>query len=196
MTPSFYHPQSNENIERFHKTLHNILSKKLKDDLSTWDLYLNQTLAAIRFNVSESSKFSPFFLLYNRDVVLPVDTILRPRRKYTGEDMHQIAIQQQHKSFVLVHNYLKRTKKRQAKYADRNAKEISLEVGDPVYYKVHNKKNKLNLNWKPYFRILEKTSPVSFILKNQLDGSTVKVHPQDIRKAHVDQWETPTVLQG
>ena len=75
---SFYHPQSNSRIERFHRTLHDILSKKLKDNLSTWDLYINQTLAAIRFNESESLKFSPFFLLYNHDVVLPVDTILKP----------------------------------------------------------------------------------------------------------------------
>ena len=60
---SVYHPQSNAKVERFHRTLHDVLSKK----------YLNQALAAIRFSISVSSKFSPFFLLYNRDVVLPVD---------------------------------------------------------------------------------------------------------------------------
>ena len=80
-----------------------MLAKKLKDNDNTWDLYLNQALAAIRLNVSESSKFSPFFHLYNRDVVLPLDNILKPRRKYAGEDAHQIALEQQHKSSVLVH---------------------------------------------------------------------------------------------
>ena len=29
----------------------------MKDNVQTWDLYLNQALAAIRFNVSESCKF-------------------------------------------------------------------------------------------------------------------------------------------
>ena len=63
---SVYHPQSNAKVERFHKTLHDILAKKLSENQQTWDLYLNQALAAIRFNISVSSKFSPFFLLYNR----------------------------------------------------------------------------------------------------------------------------------
>ena len=83
--------------------------------MTTWDLFLNQTLAAIRFNVSESNKLSPFFLFYNRDVVLPIDNLLKPRRKYTGDDLHKIALQQQHKSFHLVHKRLKKEKKRQVK---------------------------------------------------------------------------------
>ena len=182
-------------MERFHRVLHDILAKKLKDNVNTWDLYLNQAVAAIRFNVSTSSKFSPFFLLYNRDVVLPIDNILKPRRKYTGEDLHKIALEQ-HKSFVLVHKHLKRARKRQAKYADRKAKDIQFEVGDPVYYKVNNKKSKLNLNWKPYYRILEKTSPVTYKIKHQLDGSVIKVHAENIRKAHVDEWQTPNVGEG
>ena len=193
---SLYHPASNSKVERFHRVLHDILAKKLKDNVNTWDLYLNQALAAIRFNVSTSSKFSPFFLLYNRDVVLPIDNILKPRRKYTGEDLHKIALEQQHKSFVLVHKHLKRARKKQAKYADRKAKDIQFEVGDPVYYKVHNKKSKLNLNWKPYYRILEKTSPVTYKIKHQLDGSVIKVHAENIRKAHVDEWQTPNVGEG
>ena len=39
-----------------------------------------------------------------------------------GEEPHMLGLEQQHKSFVLVHRHLKRAKKRQAKYADRNSK--------------------------------------------------------------------------
>ena len=102
---SYYCPQANGRVERFHRTPHSVMMKKIQEDVQTWDLYLNQTLAAVRFHVNESSKFSPFFLLYNRDFVLPLDTILKPRKRCVGEDMHKIALQQQHKSFTLVHTH-------------------------------------------------------------------------------------------
>ena len=186
---SVYHPQSNAKVERFHRTLHDILAKRIADNQQTWDLFLNQALAAIRFNVSESSKFSPFFLLYNRDVVLPVDNILKPRRRYVGEEMHQIALQEQHKSFVSVRNHLRKAKKRQAKYADRGTKTIEFKVGDPVYYKNNQRKGKLDLKWKPYYRILEKRGPVTYVIKNQLNGSTCKVHAEMLRLANIEDWQ-------
>jgi len=149
-------------------------------------------LAAVRFNTNESAKFSPFFLLYNRDVVLPIDNILQPRRKYLGEEPHLIALEHQHKSFRAVHRHLKRAKRRQAAYANRGRKEVTLGIGDPVYFKNNLKKNKLQSNWKPFYRIIEKRGPVSFIVKNQLDGKTTKAHADQLKLAQVDEWEIPT----
>lgn len=188
---SFFRPQSNGKIERYHRVLVDIMSKKLKDNLNTWDIHLNQTLAAIRFSVSEASKFSPFFLLFNRDVVLPLDNILKPRRKYTGEDLHQIALKQQHKAFFQVHQNLKASRRRHVKYANKNASLVKFEVGDPVYYKNFQRKSKLESKWKPYYRIIKQTSPVSYVIKNQLNGSTTKVHAEHIRLANVDEWQIP-----
>ena len=111
VTTSFYSPSSNGKVERLHRFMHDILAKKVKDNPSTWDVYLNQTLAAIRFNKNESSKFSPFFLAHNRDPVLPIDNILKPRRKYAGESPHKIILEQQHRSFVTVHRNMRKAKK-------------------------------------------------------------------------------------
>lgn len=193
---SVYHPQSNAKVERFHRTLHDVLAKKLSENLQTWDLYLNQALAAIRFNISVSSKFSPFFLLYNRDVVLPVDNLMRPRRKYHGEDTHQIALQEQHRIFTLVRRHLKKAKKRQAKYADRGTKEVEFQVNDAVYYKNNQRRGKLDAKWRPFYRIIEKKGPATYVIKNQLDGSTAQVHAELLRAANVDEWDIPVTTEG
>ena len=73
VTTSYYHPQGNSKVDQFHWTLHCVLLKKVSDSLDTWDIYLNKVLAAIRFNVDESTKFSPFYLLYNHDPESPID---------------------------------------------------------------------------------------------------------------------------
>ncbi|XP_046368484.2 uncharacterized protein K02A2.6-like [Haliotis rufescens] len=191
---SFYHPQSNARVERFHRTLHDVLAKKLNDNVTTWDLYLNQTLAAIRFYICESSKFSPYFLLYNRDVVLPVDNLLRPRRKYAGDEEHKTALQQQHKAFVLVHKNMKKAKKDRPDMPTGAVNKI--KVGDPVYYRFHQRKSKLQNRWKPFYRVIEQTSPVTYIIRNQLDGSTTRAHAEHLRIANLDDWEIPKDTEG
>jgi hypothetical protein len=98
-------------------------------DAQTWDIYLNQTLAAIRFHPVESSKFSPYYLLYDCDVVLPLDTLLKPRRRYTGEDQHQIILQEQHKAFLLVHRNMKLSKEKQKEQADKKSEDVQLQLG-------------------------------------------------------------------
>ena len=107
ITTSFYSPQSNGMAERSHQTLMNVLSKKIKDNPEVWDLYLSSACAAINFSVHESSKFSPFFLLYNRDPIIPIDSILQVRERYPGQELYKLALEKQHESFMLVHKHLK-----------------------------------------------------------------------------------------
>ena len=85
---------------------------------------------------------------------------------------------------------MRKAKKRQAKYADRNAKDVTFQIGDPVYLKRHQRANKLQGKWIPYYRILEKRSPVTYIIRNQLDGSTLKTHAEHLRLASLE-WEPP-----
>ena len=151
---------------------------------------MNQTLAAIRFHPNESSKFSPYYLLYNRDVVLPLDTLLKPRRRYAGEDQHKIILQEQHKAFLLVHRNMKLSKEKQKEQADKRSEDVQLQVGDPVYLKNNRRKNKLDKKWLPYYRIIKQTGPVSFVVKDQLTGTTTKCHARQLRLADITLWPT------
>ena len=111
VTTSFYHPQSNSKVQRFHRTINDFLAKKICDNKQSWDIYINQMFAAIWFHVSGTPKFSPYYLLYYRDVILPLDNILRPRRIYHGNEYHQIALQEMHRSFTLVRNNIKKARR-------------------------------------------------------------------------------------
>ena len=76
LTTSFYHPQSNGKV----------LAKNTGND--------KQVLAVIRFHVNETTKFLPYYLLYNRNIILPLDNILRPRRIHYGDEHHEIVLQE------------------------------------------------------------------------------------------------------
>ena len=111
------------------------MSKKVNDSFDTRNIYLNQVLAAIKVNINEATIFSPFYLLYNNEPVLPIDNVLKPRRKYLGQEPHGIGLEQQHKSFVLVHLHLKKVKRKQARYADNNSQYTEFHVVNPVCHK-------------------------------------------------------------
>ena len=156
ITTSFYSPRGNTKTERSHGTLHSILAKIMSENEETWDLHLNTALSAMRFNVSKTTKQSPFFLLYNREPVLPLDNILKPRRKYEGEDFHLIALENQHKSFLKVVKQTRKSKEQQNHQANKNTKDQNFKVGDFVYYKNHNKTGKLQNNWLTHHVIINK----------------------------------------
>ena len=128
VTTSYYHPQGTSKVERFHRTSHDVMSKRVSENVETWDIYLNHVLAAIIFNTNDTTKFSPFYLLYNLDSLLPIDKILKPRYRNYGEEPHRGGLQQQHKSFLLVHRHLKKAKKRQAKYVNKNSEYAELVI--------------------------------------------------------------------
>ena len=189
ITTSFYSPQVNGAAEKAHLTLMNVLSKKIQGNPKIWDLYLGQACAAINFSVHESSKFSPFFLLYNRDPILPVDSILRPRQKYNGEDVHKLALEKRHEAFMLVHKHLREAKKRSARRFNEDADDEPFQVGDPVYIKNHKRKSKLDGDASGFYRIVEQKSPFTFMVRNQLDGTIVESHARFLRHAKIDSWK-------
>ena len=85
MTP--YHPAGNSKTERCHRFLNYILAKGVQDKLlSEWEYLLSGALLAMRNCVNESSEYTPYMLMYGRDPISPLDTLLEPRRRYYGDE--------------------------------------------------------------------------------------------------------------
>ena len=70
---SAYHPQSNGLVERQNRTIKNSLEKVLEDNPSHWPFIIEGVPFAHRVSKHNSTKYSPFMLLYNREPVLPID---------------------------------------------------------------------------------------------------------------------------
>ena len=71
-----YHPQGDGLVERFNRTLTEMLSKVVKKSGKDWDEKVPYVLFAYRTCVQESTQESPFFLLYGRDPNLPSQEVL------------------------------------------------------------------------------------------------------------------------
>lgn len=70
---SAYHPQSNGLDERTNQTISSTLLKYVNAPQDDWDEHLDSVLFSYRTCVHASTKYTPFYLMYGRHPVLPIE---------------------------------------------------------------------------------------------------------------------------
>ena len=168
-----YRPQCNGLTERFNATLTTIIiSMYVNQHHTDWDTYIPYALFAYRTAIQETTKESPFYLLYGRDPRLPIDVSLLPRDEiFTNADdyrAHIVTRLRESKKFA--QDNIQLSQQRQELNRNEHAKLPSYEPGQRVWlYTPNNRKglsSKLVHNWHGPYRIEEKLSPVNYRLEN------------------------------
>ncbi|KAE9140019.1 hypothetical protein PF010_g355 [Phytophthora fragariae] len=85
-----YHPQTQGLVERFNGTLIGMLMMHVDEAQTDWDVYLPRVLFAYRTAYHEALGDTPFFMLYGRDPVLPLDVaFLNLGKKWKSNEVAQ-----------------------------------------------------------------------------------------------------------
>ena len=107
-----YHPASNGRIEGFHAFLKACIAKHVALQVE-WDVLIPLTCVAYNFIPNEHSKESPFFLMFGRDPVLPLNTLLGPKMRYLENDINILFLESMKNMFeIAVTNVKNSTRKR------------------------------------------------------------------------------------
>ena len=80
-----YQLQSNGRIESFHYFLKACISKHIMPQVE-WDDVIPLACAAYNYLPDEHSKESPFFLMFGRDAIFPLNKLIQPQIRYLGND--------------------------------------------------------------------------------------------------------------
>ena len=83
MTP--YHPQSDGLVERFNRTLVNMLATCTQKHPFDWETHVKKMCMAYNSSVQSSSGYSPFYLMFGRRPRIPVDILCG-----TGQEQHNM----------------------------------------------------------------------------------------------------------
>ena len=71
-----YHPQSDGLVERFNRTILDMLATAVGDNLFEWEKNLRRLCVAYNTSIHPTTVFSPFAPMFGRQAPIPMDIIL------------------------------------------------------------------------------------------------------------------------
>ncbi len=149
-------------VERFNQTLKSMLRKFVSESGADWDQWLPYLLFAYREVPQASTGFSPFELLFGREVRGPLDIL---RESWEGDAPHQTT---NIASYVLkmrekldqlssrAHQHLAQAQTRQKTWYDRTARSRTFMSGQKVLLLLPSSESSLLAKWQGPFKVLRK----------------------------------------
>ena len=164
-----YHPQTDGLVERFNKTLKAMVRKMTITEGRSWDKLLPYVLFAYREVPQASTGFSPFELLYGREVRGPLDVLWESWEQPTSTDENIVAYVLKMRDRLAemsesVHENLSRAQQTQKQWYDRTAHTRRFNPGDRVLVLLPTSTHKLRAQWQGPFTITEKRGEVNYVV--------------------------------
>ena len=186
-----YHPLSNGSLERWHACLKSMLRKE-GGNLKEWDITLKYLLLAYRDSPHSVTGFSPFTLMFGREVKGPLEVLRTSWSEGDGEDCSVaewlVGVKARMSEMAeLVSDREKVAKDKMKAYYDKGAKVKSFLVGEKVLVRRPALHGKFDKAWDGPFEVAKVVSPVTYLIKRPGHSSQSKcIHTNLLRK-----WVTP-----
>jgi ribonuclease HI len=171
------HPQANGQVERANGMILQGLKPRIFDKLKKfagrWKEELPSVLWSLRTTPSRATGFSPFFLVYGAEAILPSDLSFQSPRvthydEGRAEEARQDALDQLDEARDVA--ILRSAKYQQAlrRYHERKVRDRAFNVGDLVLRRVQTKKDKHKLSppWEGPYTVAEVIRPGTYRLKD------------------------------
>lgn len=177
-----YYPQCNGLNERFNGELVRMLTKLTEHHGKNWDLELPGALWAYRTAVKTGTGFTPFHLVYGKQVILPIELevfSLRMLLKLTGNVSNYfqerlLYLEQAQLDRSVAFEHYNRLLDKTVERFNEKVKNKDLKVGDLVLR--YNSKldktfqRKFQIKWEGPFQVMDKFANGTYQLAN-LDGN-------------------------
>ncbi|XP_070184094.1 uncharacterized protein [Littorina saxatilis] len=185
-----FHAQTNGLTEKLNSTLKSMMKRMCQEQPKEWDKFIPALLFAYREVPQESLMFSPFELLYGREVRGPMQVL---RQIWTDDESseelrttigHIVDLSNKiEQTCTLARENLSKASLRHARAYDKNTRQRHLAKGDKVLILLPVKHNKLQLTWKGPYKIVDRVGSCNYRVQM---GNKVKVYHANLLKLYVE----------
>ena len=170
-----YHPQSNGTCERMNSTLLHMLRTLSESEKPNWHQHVNKLIAAYNATTHSSTGYSPYFLLFGREPLLPLDVILSSHLGSTqGVHSYNHFVAEWEARMTEAYDIARKNVQKVKDYSEERWKgrltAAALQPGDKVL--VRNKREqggpgKLRSYWEQDIYIVNKVQPSGVVYEVQ-----------------------------
>ena len=126
-----YTLQSNGKLEGFHRFFKACISKHIQGNQLEWDEIVPLATPAYNFFPCQSSRESPFVLMFGRDPITPFLSLLEPSPRYWGERGGHLHLDALQCLYAVTAENLKRAREKENTETEANLQD-DLKIGDLV----------------------------------------------------------------
>ena len=127
-----YTPQSNGCLEGWHRFFKACIAKHIHGSGVEWNKLVPLAVSAYNFFPCQSSKESPFVLMFGRDPITPVAQLLEPSPRYYGERGGALKLDTLRRLYTIV---VQNIRKAREKLPKKEEKPYQFKVNDMVLVK-------------------------------------------------------------
>eukprot|EP00731_Ephydatia_muelleri_P013583 Em0007g893a len=164
-----YHPQTDGLVERFNQTLKSMLRKVATQEGEAWDKLIQYVLFAYREVPQSSTGFSPFELLYGREVRGPLDVLQESwvAKEKSSENVvsHIMSIREKMAEMTtIVRESLEKAQASQKSWYDQNARMRTLNEGAMVLVLLPTSSSALTAQWQGPYKVVKQVGKVNYLI--------------------------------
>ena len=184
-----FHPSGNGLVERFNRTLNEMLCTTGHENPLTWDKRVHLLTMAYRGTPHESTGFSPNFMVYGKELYMPIDVMMGQPDEVEGDELSYVEglRWRLEDAYADARVHLEAAANRQKRYYDIKAHENPYNTGDLVWTmnKVRKKGKcpKMQMRWVGPVVVLQRLNDVTYQVK--LSEKVLKVIHYDLLKPYV-----------
>ena len=170
-----YTPQSNGRLEGWHRFFKACIAKHIHGGGVEWDELVPLAVSAYNFFLCQSSKESPFVLMFGRDPITPVAKLLEPKPRYYGERGAALKMDTLRRLYTIV---VQNIRKAREKVPTKEEEPHKFKVNDMVLVKDPDAAV-FEPRYQPNFRV------TAIFGNNRIEVQDERGHKSVRRSAHV-----------
>ena len=189
------HPQSDGMVERFNRTIEEMLSKFVAENQRDWDSHLPILMMAYHSAVHETTSFTPCELMFGRQIDLPIDLQLgRPEQEngYQNKTVQHLQVRLDRVQ-AFARGNMKLGSERHKRYYDHKAQNRGFERSDPVWLHIPRCKKgrtpKLQRPWEGPHLVTSRLDDLIYRIQKGPRSKPMVVHVDRLKKYQAESFD-------